>query len=217
MLLARTDAGLVSPRAAPVVLDRVALLGGAAAPSDLLVRAFARVIADRCQPFAPVFVPGLGLGRSRFNALMQTYFPYLETPRHWLAAQAAPILRQGVLEEFDDLLQLLLEHGTGESETQRWTAHLVAAACMGDNHLWQDLGLPNRQALSHLLQSFFPQLAAKNTGDMKWKKFFYKQLCERADIPICKSPSCQVCSDYDRCFGPEEGPAWTPADPLITT
>jgi NifQ len=37
------------------------------------------------------------------------------------------------------------------------------------------------------LQTHFPTLAAKTIGDMKWKKFFYRQLCERAGIPICKS------------------------------
>ena len=75
---------------------------------------------------------------------------------------------------------------------------------MGDNHLWQDMGLSSRAALSELMNAWFPTLAAKNTGDMKWKKFFYKQLCERADIFICKAPTCGACIDYDKCFGPED-------------
>jgi len=209
MLHARAHAGL-TPTAvtAPGTVDRAALLNGAAAPSDMMVRAYARVIADRCQPQTPAFIPRLGLNKPMFGALLATYFPYLEAPGEWLAAQNLPIAREGVLEEFDDLLQLLLEHCDSSDETHRWAAHLVASACMGDNHLWQDIGLPDRKALSHLLQTHFPALAAKNTGDMKWKKFFYKQLCERADIFICKSPSCKVCSDYDNCFGPEESPGW---------
>jgi nitrogen fixation protein NifQ len=40
---------------------------------------------------------------------------------------------------------------------------------------------------------------------MKWKKFFYRQLCERAGVPICKSPHCAECCDRALCFGPEEG------------
>ena len=44
----------------------------------------------------------------------------------------------------------------------------------------------------------------KNTGNMKWKKFFYKQLCDRAEVNLCKAPSCQVGADYRSCFGPEE-------------
>jgi nitrogen fixation protein NifQ len=107
------------------------------------------------------------------------------------------------LEELDDLLRLLLEHRADDSSETRKMAHFVAESCMGDNHLWQDMGLPNRDALNALMQRHFPTLHARNSGNMKWKKFFYKQLCERADIFICKSPSCGVCVDYDKCFGPE--------------
>jgi nitrogen fixation protein NifQ len=46
---------------------------------------------------------------------------------------------------------------------------------------------------------------------MKWKKFFYRQLCEKAQVPICKSPSCAICTDYKLCFAPEEGEAKVPA------
>jgi len=28
-------------------------------------------------------------------------------------------------------------------------------------------------------------------------------LCDRAQIQLCKAPSCGVCSDYLQCFGPE--------------
>jgi nitrogen fixation protein NifQ len=52
----------------------------------------------------------------------------------------------------------------------------------------------------------FPELAKRNVGDMKWKKFFYRQLCERAEVPICKSPNCADCVDYQACFGHEHDP-----------
>ena len=48
---------------------------------------------------------------------------------------------------------------------------------------------------------------ARNDRDMKWKKFLYKQLCDRAEINACRAPSCSVCSDYARCFGPEDAVA----------
>ena len=79
----------------------------------------------------------------------------------------------------------------------------IATAAQRDNHLWQDLDLPSRSELSAILQLRFPTLAAENTGDMKWKKFFYRQLCKRAEVPICKSPHCAECCDYAVCFGPE--------------
>lgn len=125
-----------------------------------------------------------------------------------IPASSIPIrMTDGVdnrMEELDDLVGLLLDHGCDDSNETRHMAEFIANACMGDNHLWQDMGLPNRGALTELMQTRFPALAAKNTGGMKWKKFFYKQLCERADIFICKSPSCGVCVDYDKCFGPED-------------
>lgn len=75
---------------------------------------------------------------------------------------------------------------------------------MADNHLWQDLGLPSRKELSLLMQTHFASLAKLNAGDMKWKKFLYRQLCEREGLTLCRSPSCGVCSDYPQCFDPEE-------------
>jgi len=204
MLHTRANASLSPGRVNPARIGQQALLAGAAVSFDVMTRAYARVIADHCDPVSPGFVPGLGLGRVEFSALLQTYFSYFEAPRDWLKAQSAPVGGGGALEEYADLVQLLSEHCIAGSDMQRWVIYLVAAACMGDNHLWQDLGLPHRAALSELMNSHFPALAAKNIGDMKWKKFFYKQLCERADIFICKAPVCNVCSDYDHCFGPED-------------
>jgi nitrogen fixation protein NifQ len=66
-----------------------------------------------------------------------------------------------------------------------------------------------------LLNENFPGLAAKNVGDMKWKKFFYRQLCERAEIPICKSPNCAICTDYDVCFAVEDGDAKVSTLPVV--
>jgi len=49
----------------------------------------------------------------------------------------------------------------------------------------------------------FPGLSTLNDRDMKWKKFLYKQLCERTGVYVCRSPSCEVCVDYAKCFGRE--------------
>ena len=83
-------------------------------------------------------------------------------------------------------------------------AEIVTTACMGGDHLWQDLGLHSREYLSRLMTENFPSLAAKNVHDMKWKKFLYKQLCEKEGINTCRSPSCEYCVDYLSCFGPED-------------
>ena len=105
--------------------------------------------------------------------------------------------------EFDDLLGLLLEHRRDDAEDTQWIAHAIVSACAGENHLWEDMGLPNRDTLSQLIRRYFPTLFYKNALNLKWKKFFYKQLCDRAEVRLCKAPSCGVCSDYAACFGGE--------------
>ena len=177
---------------------------GHSCKGDVLTEAYAWVIATYCDPRSSPFVPALGLHYVAFAKLLVSLFPHFAPPQNWLAGQQASVGADGALGEFFDLLQLLLDHRAVADEQHRNVAHLVATACMGGDHLWQDLGLPERKALSALLSEYFPALAAKNSGDMKWKKFLYKQLCEREGINACKSPSCASCRDYAKCFGPEE-------------
>lgn len=108
------------------------------------------------------------------------------------------------IDEFDELYDLLLDYAEPLDQMSRWLAAAIATAAQRDNHLWQDLGLPSRRELSAVISLRFPRLAAANHSDMKWKKFFYRQLCERAGVPICKSPNCADCCDQAVCFGPED-------------
>ena len=109
-------------------------------------------------------------------------------------------------DEVADVMSLLLDHADpaagGAAEAAR-VAETVAVACLGDQHLWQDLQFGSRAELSALMRHWFPALVARNHADMKWKKFLYKQLCEREELFICKAPSCAECSDRPVCFGPE--------------
>lgn len=148
-----------------------------------------------------VLPTGLGLSPEAFARLLLRHFPHsgplLELDDgHWPGD-----LR---LEERQELIDVMLEHRASLDPSEEWMAHIVAAACMGADHLWQDLGLWNRTDLTRLMTENFPALAAKNVHNMKWKKFLYKQLCEREQVYICRAPSCQVCADYANCFGPEE-------------
>lgn len=142
----------------------------------------------------------LGLDGPRFQSLLERHFPALGGQvGEAECAGCRPL--QG--DEFDDLVNLLLAHRGHDGPEAEWLAHAIASACMGGNHLYQDMGLPNRQMLSDLMQTHFTALYLKNAGNMKWKKFFYKQLCERAEVRLCQAPNCQVCKDYQDCFGPE--------------
>ena len=75
-----------------------------------------------------------------------------------------------------------------------------------ESFIRQDLGLTSRSDLSGLMRRHFVGLAEMNNRDMKWKKFFYRELCQREGVLICKSPNCEVCADAIHCFGPEEAP-----------
>lgn len=108
-------------------------------------------------------------------------------------------------DEVEDLVALLLDHAEGPREAAAAIAETLAVACLGDNHLWQDLQLGSRAELSALMSRWFPVLVRRNSADMKWKKFLYKQLCEREQLFVCKAPSCAVCCDHALCFGPEDG------------
>jgi nitrogen fixation protein NifQ len=116
-------------------------------------------------------------------------------------------LRQELLElrrdEWQELRELLLAGRRGLSTAEVYLADIIAAACLGGDHLWRDLGLANRQDLRELLMLNFPALATLNVRDMKWKKFFYKQLCEQEGGYVCRSPTCEACAVYADCFGPE--------------
>lgn len=116
-------------------------------------------------------------------------------------------------DEIVDLMSLLRDHAdpaAGSAAAVDTVAWAIACASLGENHLWQDLGLPSRLELSALIDHWFPRLATLNTHNMKWKKFLYKQLCLREELLICKAPSCGVCSDHGTCFGPEEAAAVAP-------
>lgn len=141
-------------------------------------------------------LPGdLGLGPQRFANLCAEYFPGVAFAGVERPLEAIP--------EWEDLQKLLLDHRARRSRSELLIANILAGACAGRDHLWQDLGLLARDELSRLMWDNFPALAAANTGDMKWKKFLYRQFCSREGIYVCPAPSCGVCADYSKCFGPE--------------
>ncbi len=142
---------------------------------------------------------GLGLNEMDFYALQARHFPGVDLFLRYTESIADPRAL-----EREDVLALLLEHRAEKDISEKWIAEIVTTACMANDHLWQDLGIWSRGYLSQLMTNNFPTLAAKNVHDMKWKKFLYKQLCEREGINACRAPSCEYCVDYLKCFGPEE-------------
>jgi nitrogen fixation protein NifQ len=143
----------------------------------------------------------LGLSPTQFQQLLQQCFPNLQLPETAVSQKTLDFSR---MLEKQDLEQYLRRHAVNDNEHLEWMISLVVSACLGSNHLWQDMGLWSRKDLSDMLACCFPQLTVLNSKDMKWKKFLYKQLCEAEGIYVCRSPSCEVCKDYQQCFGSED-------------
>ncbi|MBI5189404.1 MAG: nitrogen fixation protein NifQ [Nitrospirae bacterium] len=181
------------------------LVGCAKNKMDVATRAFAGVISSGYG--ATRLIPPLeyGMGKDEFKALMDEYFPgalgkvvNLATGR-----KRGAVPEDFRSDEYEGILRLLLDHLSRKDKEGERMAHAVAMACLGCDTLWQSMGLPNRKALTELIKDYFGPLHKKKKGDAKWKKFLYRQLCEREGISPCKSPTCEDCSEYDGCFGEE--------------
>jgi len=143
----------------------------------------------------------LGLGKNDLAALIDRWFSHA---RGMLAASFGA----GVEDEDDEIAMvrdLLLANRSKSDDESRWLAAMVARRALEPNHLWEDLGLRGRSELSRLLARHFGPLAARNTTNMRWKRFFYRTLCEDDGLVLCSTPVCTACGDFDLCFGDESG------------
>jgi len=155
---------------------------------------------------------GLGLSEECLAALVGRYFPHAPGLLSGLSLSGHG--DEPLTIEEPDLRTLLLDYRTRDLIEEEWLAHIVARRCLGSNHLWQDLGLTGRADLSGLMRRHFVGLAELNSRDMKWKKFFYRELCQREGVLICKSPNCEVCTDFSTCFGGEDGASLLSGHPV---
>jgi nitrogen fixation protein NifQ len=108
-------------------------------------------------------------------------------------------------DEIELVRELLLANRSTASEDSRWLAFMIARRAVQPNHLWEDLGLRSRDELSRLLFRHFAPLARRNVKNMRWKRFFYRTLCESDGLVMCATPVCSSCGDFDLCFGAEDG------------
>jgi len=172
------------------------------------VQALAGVLAAAFDTHGTDQLPLAGLGAAETRRLLARWFPgadaVLALDWRTLSRPERIDARQDEIEDLVDLLTEPAPPSTARREETRWLARALGQASLGQDHLWQDLHLPSRGELSALMVGWFPSIASRNDRDMKWKKFLYKQLCDRAQLSICRAPSCGVCSDYARCYGPED-------------
>lgn len=79
-------------------------------------------------------------------------------------------------------------------------ASIIAHACLRPDHLWRDLGLDGRDAVSAMLDRYFPALAARNVTHLRWKKFLAQEVAASLDVAPGPAPGCPGCEDFGVCF-----------------
>jgi len=144
----------------------------------------------------------LGLDAGLFGQMLRTTFPGVNWPVD-VPRQAGGDVA-AAMPEYDELKSLLSEFAAPRLREEPWWIELMIAGCAGRDHMWRDMGLFERKDLTRLIRNCFPELGRRNTRDMKWKKFIYKQLCEREGIIACPAPTCDQCASFSECFAPEE-------------
>ncbi|WP_425090886.1 nitrogen fixation protein NifQ [Tropicimonas sp. S265A] len=135
----------------------------------------------------------LGLSGMQIAQLRDRWAPHARLPDLDLPAPEAPEDQRAIG------TLIALRSGLPSSEA-RWLTPILARRAMEPRHLWEDLGLPSRLALSDLISRILPGLAKANARNMRWKKFFYRQICADTAFSLCLSPSCEACDERSDCF-----------------
>ncbi|WGS47365.1 nitrogen fixation protein NifQ (plasmid) [Burkholderia sp. JSH-S8] len=180
---------------------RHALLAGAPDPDAPDARLFAALVAARA---ARGELALLGLSHRQLTALLARHFPRLQPAA--IAAPpvtAAPGHRAHVafVVTLNALLLRDASHAVRADDAE-CVAAIVAHACLRPDHLWRDLGLDGRDAVSGMLARYFPALAARNVAHLRWKKFLAMEVAAQRGEPPGPAPGCPGCEDYAHCFPP---------------
>lgn len=142
-----------------------------------------------------------GLSAVELTELVMRWFPAaVDLIAEWMPRAAAKDDEEAAM-----VRDLLIGQRSSESDVGIWLAAMIARRAMEPNHLWEDLGLRDRAELTRLLGRHFAPLAARNINNMRWKRFFYRMLCEDDGLVMCTTPICTECNDFNLCFGEENG------------
>ncbi|WP_244622156.1 nitrogen fixation protein NifQ [Bradyrhizobium ivorense] len=142
-----------------------------------------------------------GLSGHELAALLERYFPSIRVK----ISEQLLAFKCDENDEIAMVRDLLLKQRSTEGRIGGWLAAMIARRAIEPDHLWKDLGLRNRGELSRLLSRHFAPLAARNNNNMRWKRFFYRSLCEDEGLVMCTTPVCTQCNDFNLCFGEESG------------
>lgn len=181
------------------VYDRLMAASGRVGDEDrhVLASVIALALAEGEKPLPEA----VGLEGTTLARLLDAAFPGAFAPGE--LAPPGGGAGEDAIEE-PDYRQLLLDGRATGAEIEDWLASIVARRSLRPEHLWVSLGLRNRQELSDMLHRHFPAVAARNARHMRWKKFFYREMCQAEGVYVCKSPVCDVCPDFGHCYGGED-------------
>ena len=148
----------------------------------------------------------LGLTDRDISALLKKFFPRAE-PDLLQKHNKAELLKPPEINE--EVLGILLEYvpttlGQHDNLVSVYLCHILAARAALPGHLWVAMGLFERPELTAAIRRHLPSLAEANSQNMRWKRYLFKQVCDRNGGTMCKSPNCGVCSDYATCFADED-------------
>lgn len=144
----------------------------------------------------------LGLTCSDISAILRKFFPHAE-PELLQKYESTELSKAPELNE--EILGLLLEHvpttlGHQDIPISVYLCYILACRAARPGHLWVAMGLFERPELTAAIRRHLPTLAAANSQNMRWKRYLFKQVCDRSGKTMCKAPNCGVCSDYAICF-----------------
>lgn len=173
----------------------------AADPAMLACKVIAGVMGNAQTGELPLFAWTLGLPQAELLEAVAWYFPELgdlepmSDQRYGVILHTRPPL-------FDEMFAFLMRHCMSHEPLRHieWLARALAAATMGERHFWQDTGLRNRAEVTQLLAYYFPELHARNTQNLKWKRFLYAELGRHLDIGDLQPPGCRRCDQVTLCF-----------------
>lgn len=144
----------------------------------------------------------LGLTSAELTNLKRTVFPQWVPP----ATEGMSIDTEPLPEINSEVRLWLLSHVPADETPpiSRWLAQILAARAAHPGHLWIAMGLFKRPQLSSAIRRHLPFVFAANNKNMRWKRFFFKQICDLHGGTLCSTPNCGECSDYALCFAEDE-------------
>ncbi|MBR8298452.1 nitrogen fixation protein NifQ [Burkholderia cenocepacia] len=146
----------------------------------------------------------LGLPPDQFAGLLARQFPHLRSvDTVALTSTIAPLPLPATHSAFVATLHARLMDDANPAvarDDADCLAAIIAHACLRPDHLWRDLGLDGRDAVSAMLARFFPALAARNVAHLRWKKFLAQEVAASLGVPPGPAPGCPGCEDFGFCF-----------------